>query len=49
MTDYIARRTSRLPPVRFLSFREPAKPETGKHLLDRLYAKGLIFYFNSSI
>lgn len=34
--------TISLPPVRFLFERERPQPETGKHLLDRLFEAGLV-------
>jgi hypothetical protein len=42
------RRANRLPPIRFLYEKRGSEPETGPHLLDQLFAKGLIFYFNNT-
>ena len=54
--SYVARRVNYLPPIRYLpdpsgitKSHKRLEPETGRHLLDQLFERGLIFYFNSNI
>lgn len=51
--SYVARRVNYLPPIRYLpessgitkSHKRP-EPETGRHLLDQLFERGLVYYCN---